>query len=436
MAERDAVRQQIIYGGEVTPGTAVDATKRLLGAIINPTIEAEFKQHRPQGMKFAQKNMLVKEHSRSPVTGIPTYDELGVILASVIGSPATNTVGSKQVHVFDFKNRAAQPPKTYTIVYGEEASRAHRITSGVFSGVGVRFTRDEAVLSGSFFGNKIEDGVTWDTVAPGVNEVQTITLGTISGGTFKLEVLGYVTAAITWSATPATLATNIQTAINTALATAYGASAVAVTGTGPFTVTFSGTGVAKEDIPTMRVYDNSLAGAAPTCVVVEGTHGSFTEMDLVPILPEHVSIYINSTYADHVAKNGKLTRATLASWNIDGRHNPVFYLNSADVGIKLAEGEAEGSAEIMVQADSNGMALLSGARAGTRYFIRIEASGPEIASGVPHLFVLEGACEVGAVGEFGNDQGVYMLTMTLNFVEDPDSGLVWKLTLENAVTSY
>src|SRR5690242_6039161 len=78
----------------------------------------------------------------------------------------------------------------------------------------------------------------------GTTEVQTLTIGgTPTGGTFKLALDGHPTAAITWSATNATLLSRINTALD---GLPCGASAIVDTdggltaGIGDVTLTFSG----------------------------------------------------------------------------------------------------------------------------------------------------------------------------------------------------
>src|SRR6516225_4641887 len=82
------------------------------------------------------------------------------------------------------------------------------------------------------------------------NEVQTITLGgTPTGGSFTLvfpSARGSFDHAgpIGWSATGATMAANIQAALDAL----FGTSQVIVTGTGPFTLTYSGSEMSNRDI--------------------------------------------------------------------------------------------------------------------------------------------------------------------------------------------
>src|SRR5262249_4196120 len=76
---------------------------------------------------------------------------------------------------------------------------------------------------------------------------------------------GQTTGPITWSATAATLATNIQTGL--AALTNVGAGNVSVTGTGPFTITFT-TSVANPNM--IAVSNNGLTPAGSTIALASG----------------------------------------------------------------------------------------------------------------------------------------------------------------------
>jgi hypothetical protein len=94
-----------------------------------------------------------------------------------------------------------------------------------------------------------------------VNDVQTITV-TATGGTFTLTFTDVITGvavttgAIAFNASASTQ----QTAINTAI----GGSPVAVTGTGPYVYTFSGTGYAGVAQNLMTINTASLTGGSAT----------------------------------------------------------------------------------------------------------------------------------------------------------------------------
>lgn len=104
----------------------------------------------------------------------------------------------------------------------------------------------------------------------GVNAVQTITFGAVTGGNFTLTFDNKTTGAITWSATNATLVGNIQTALQ-ALPTAGGGGPTVAAGTivaganGTVLATFVGNR-AKQPVPTMTANSAGLTGGTITSV--------------------------------------------------------------------------------------------------------------------------------------------------------------------------
>lgn len=111
----------------------------------------------------------------------------------------------------------------------------------------------------------------------GTSEVQTLTIGgTPTGGTFRLAFEGYETAAITWTATDATLVSNIDTALealnNIGTGGVTTAAGTVTSGIGTVTITFAGN-LAKKAVATITVADNSLTGTSPTLAVAETTPG-------------------------------------------------------------------------------------------------------------------------------------------------------------------
>lgn len=124
-----------------------------------------------------------------------------------------------------------------------------------------------------------ESGALTNAGAPadGTSEVQTLTFGgTPTGGTFKLSFKGYTTAAISWSATNATLVSNIDTALEALAVIGSGGVTTAVgtmtAGIGTITLTFAGA-LGKKAVPLVAVALNSLTGTSPTLEVAETTPG-------------------------------------------------------------------------------------------------------------------------------------------------------------------
>lgn len=115
----------------------------------------------------------------------------------------------------------------------------------------------------------IAKGTVMGQATAAVDDVQTLTI-TATGGTFTLTYtdpvtgVSYTTAAIAYNANAA--------AQTTALNTAIGGSPVAVTGTGPFVYTFSGTGYTGKAQGLMTVGTGSLTGGSAT--IAHTTTGS------------------------------------------------------------------------------------------------------------------------------------------------------------------
>lgn len=431
VAERESVKQKIQFAKESTKGTAANCTTRAMGFKINPNPQGDFKGWRPQGNKTEQLQMLMREWSTSSLSGIPTYDELGYILASVIGKPVSvgGTADQRNVHTFRYDPRFEQDIQTYTFEYGTPDSRAHRVTYGLFDSLGLNFSRSEADMSGSMLARAIVDGI---TMSGGASEVQTMTVGgSPTGGTYVLEFKGAETTALAYNANGAA----IQAALN-ALPT-IGTGGVAVTGTGPFTITFSGASLTAMQQPMIRRKINSLTGGtSPDVTFVQTTAGGFVELPLVPVLPGQISVYLSDTYA--TLASGKLTRARATKWDIQNRSDAYWVMDAANSSfLGHTESPVNIKTNLELQADSNGMALLSSARAGTGKFMRIEAVGPAIGvTSDVHKLTIDMFVNVSTFGNMSDNDGVYQTNFELTAAEHPTWGNALVVTLENGVVSY
>jgi hypothetical protein len=131
-------------------------------------------------------------------------------------------------------------------------------------------------------GGKIIEGVfrgyqSAGAPSAGTSEIQTLTIGgTPTGGTFTLAFDGFQTAAITWSATNATLVANIDAALEALPNIGTGGVTTAVgtmtAGIGTITITFAGNNAAKA-VNTITVVTNAMTGTSPTVAVAETTPG-------------------------------------------------------------------------------------------------------------------------------------------------------------------
>lgn len=104
-----------------------------------------------------------------------------------------------------------------------------------------------------------------------VNEVQTITItGTPTGGTYRLAFRGQATAALAYNANAAAIQAALLALPN------VGASDLAVTGAGPFTVTYGGN-LAGQNVDPITLDTNSLTGGTnPSVAIATTTQGTPT----------------------------------------------------------------------------------------------------------------------------------------------------------------
>jgi hypothetical protein len=111
----------------------------------------------------------------------------------------------------------------------------------------------------------------------GTSAVQTLTIGgTPTGGTFQLEFGGQITGDISWSATDATLVSNIDTALEALSNIGAGDVTVAdstlTNGIGNATITF-GANLKNLNVPLIQVEENALTGTDTTIAVTATTPG-------------------------------------------------------------------------------------------------------------------------------------------------------------------
>jgi hypothetical protein len=112
----------------------------------------------------------------------------------------------------------------------------------------------------------------------GTNQVETLTIGgTPTGGTFKIADGAQVTAAITWTATDATLVAAIDAALEALPTIGTGgvttAAGTVSSGIGTITMTFAGGTTQKRLRPVLTIANNSLTGTSPTLAIAITTPG-------------------------------------------------------------------------------------------------------------------------------------------------------------------
>lgn len=172
-----------------------------------------------------------------------------------------------------------------------------------------------------------------------------------------------------------------------------------------------------------RLEDDIVLTAAPT------SH------PLVPILGNQMDVYVDDTFAG--IGTTKLGRLMSCTWTLGSRFNALWVVNSAEPSfVTHIETEPTLSFEMIVEADEEGMAFLEQVRAAGRSYVQIKATGPEIEAGFNYSLELDMTGEIGALGGFSDQDGVYAVGWTFTGVDDDDMGGATQATLVNAVETF
>lgn len=378
MPENASVFRATQLGVEVTKGVLVPANRRLLstGFTITPVIPVD--PFRAAGSKANTTATGQKEHTEGDIEGRLSFRDMvyllsGVTEAATIATPsgATNT----RRWTFNSNNFAVDDYVTYTVETGPQASAfGERATYGLISSLGISLGRDKADVSGSVMAQKLTDGITVTAsptdinpapVSPNlvdvflgsslVNEVQTVTLGGPSAGTFLLTLTNPFTGVTAQTAAIAFNAASsaVQSALEALSIVQVGDVTVSGAAGGPYTVTFTGR-FAGINVAVLVGDFTGLTGGAP--VIATTTPGGMT----------------------------KLARCLEFDWNVDGRFSPIFTLCASDPSFSAeVERPMDLTARILLEHDSASTGFVANLRNLDTLYCRMVANGTLIEADFP-----------------------------------------------------
>ena len=426
---RPAALQTALLGKQTDRETAATPSIRTKSFMLQPQPQNENKTFDAVGDMVPLDYATAYEQSSVSASFDPSFDEMGLILASVFGKPTSVLVSTGVYrHTFVLNTRGAANPQFYTTNYGD-ANHAELTQSVILAAFGLDWT-GKKTMSGSTsgFGRKV-DG-TQTAIQAGVNCTQTLTAPTGTPTSFRLRWGGAETADITVAGmSAATLTTAIQALANVG-------TNITFTGSGPWVATFSGAlgGVAQPIIEVSKI----TGGTSPTEPIAITTPGGYTEFPFNPILAGNLRAY----YADTVANLGNsskiLTTLLKGSVNIDSRYVPVEVTNDANASWgPTAETNMNLGAKITVSADSVSAALETDARARNSMFFRLQATGGLIpTTAVNFALYFDLACKVKMIGNIQMDGAVVAREFEIGARFDTAWGQAGQFVLVNGVASY
>ena len=160
-----------------------------------------------------------------------------------------------------------------------------------------------------------------------------------------------------------------------------------------------------------------------------------TEVALVPVTRPQVTVKLADTMAG-LGAAAALTRVVSAEWTLENRFAPVWVLNGASDWPAHVEMEPSGTAKVMVEADAEGMGLLTTMRANAMKFMRIQATGAQIGAGpATYSVLIDCAVKVSNVGPFSDQDGLYAIEWDLELQHDATAGYATRVTVTNELGS-
>jgi hypothetical protein len=161
-----------------------------------------------------------------------------------------------------------------------------------------------------------------------------------------------------------------------------------------------------------------------------------TSLAQVPILPTDIDVWLDTTSGG--LGTTKLTRVTEVTVTLGDRYAPVWVLNSANNSF-VAHVETEPTAQIALtlEADSAGMAWLTDMRAGSTKFLRVKGTSPTLAGAatVFYSWTWDAAVKVAEVGDFDEEDGLYVVDITYDMVHDGTWGKAFTTSVVNKIAT-
>ena len=163
--------------------------------------------------------------------------------------------------------------------------------------------------------------------------------------------------------------------------------------------------------------------------------GTAAAIALVPILPKQLTVYMDGTSGSL----GSTTMGRVISGDITltGKYAPLWVVNAANTSwVTHVEVEPTATFKLLVEADAEGGALLTAARAGTTKFMRLRGVGDVIEAGtITYRFTADVAGKVEAVTPYQDSNGVYCQEFTFRMVHDSGWGKALTAEVINALTA-
>jgi len=156
-----------------------------------------------------------------------------------------------------------------------------------------------------------------------------------------------------------------------------------------------------------------------------------TSMTPRVVLPTQLSLVMEDKQAD-LATGTPITRGFSLEWSLLNKIGLVWPIGGDPFTV---ETEPTLEAVLKLATDSVGMGLLTKMRTGSTKWFRLEAEGATIESTYKYTFRIDFPGIISDVGEFSDEDGVYLIEYTLTGVHDATWAKAFEITVINDVAA-
>lgn len=176
---------------------------------------------------------------------------------------------------------------------------------------------------------------------------------------------------------------------------------------------------------TINRGEASLSGSAIGKALETGITmtASPTSMTPIPVLPAHVTLYMADTQAG-LASAQAMTRGFALNWKLTDKVGLVWPVGNEPITV---ETEPSLEATLSLATDTTGIGMISTMRSGAMKWFRVKAEGNTIQSPYKYTFQIDFPAQVREVGEFSDQDGLYLVEYTLQGIHDATWGKAFQI---------
>lgn len=197
---------------------------------------------------------------------------------------------------------------------------------------------------------------------------------------------------------------------------------------GDATTTWRSTGVKVSGLEfTFSREEVSLSGSAIGRPLETGIGLTTNPISLTPrpILPIHLSLYMASGRAE-LDTVQPLRRGFALTWSLTDKYTLAWPIGQPPVVI---ESEPTLEAKLKLATDEIGLGLIAAMRNGETKWLRLKAEGSIIEAPYLYTFQIDFPFQVLEVGEFADEDGLYLVEYTLTGIHDTTWGKAFEISV-------